>query len=238
MEREIKMKIFELISSVMADINAITKSQTNTQQGFKFRGVDQFINVIHPILVKHKLVIIPRCIEEAHEIRTVTRSNGKQGTDKHVSLKMEYDFLAPDGSKVTVGPIPAEGLDSGDKATNKALSAAFKYMCIQTFWVPTEDIEDGDKDSPEIAASEPLPDFPEGGQKFEQSDKKEYQDNQHSTALVTEAQVKRLFAIAKKHNWSNDKVKEFMKVRYQIESTKDLNRFNYDHLVAQIEATK
>ena len=66
---------------------------------------------------------------------------------------MEYDFYAEDGSKVTVGPIPAEGLDSGDKATNKALSAALKYALIQTFSIPTEDMAEADLDSPEIGAS-------------------------------------------------------------------------------------
>jgi hypothetical protein len=63
---------------------------------------------------------------------------------------MEYDFFAEDGSKVTVGPIPAEGLDSGDKATNKALSAALKYALIQTFSVPTEDMAEADLETPEI----------------------------------------------------------------------------------------
>jgi hypothetical protein len=63
---------------------------------------------------------------------------------------MEYDFFAEDGSKVTIGPIPAEGLDSGDKATNKALSAALKYALIQTFSVPTEDMAEADLESPEI----------------------------------------------------------------------------------------
>lgn len=68
--------------------------------------------------------------------------------------------------------------------------------------------------------------------------KDEYKDNQHSQAFVTDAQVKRLFAIAKKHNWSNDKIKDFIKVRYQIDTTKDLTRFNYDHLISAIEQTK
>ena len=139
----------------MADITAISKDQENTQQHFKFRGVDQFINGLHPILVKHGLVPVPRCIKEQHELKEVIRSSGKPGIDKHVSLLMEYDFYAEDGSKLTVGPIPSEGLDSGDKATNKALSAAFKYMCIQTFWVPTEDVEDADKESPEIDPKDP-----------------------------------------------------------------------------------
>jgi hypothetical protein len=73
--------------------------------------------------------------------------------DKHVSIMMEYDFYAEDGSKVTVGPVPAEGLDSGDKATNKALSAALKYALIQTFSIPTEDMAEADFETPEIGTA-------------------------------------------------------------------------------------
>ncbi len=153
---------------------------------------------------------------------------------------MEYDFYAEDGSKLTVGPIPSEGLDSGDKATNKALSAAFKYMCIQTFWVPTEDIEDGDKDSPEIGKpkdqpkTKAEPSKPQG-----KPDKTEnYQDNQHSAALITDSQRKRLFAIANKYGWNETMIKTQIQDLYGIDSTKKLNRFNYDDLISKIEFSK
>jgi hypothetical protein len=92
----------------------------------------------------------PRATQFSQDVKDVTRSNGKAGVDKHVSIMMEYDFWAEDGSKVTVGPIPAEGVDSGDKATNKALSAALKYALIQTFSIPTEDMAEADLDSPEL----------------------------------------------------------------------------------------
>ena len=150
--------IYKKMSEVMAEIGYVGKDQKNTSQGFKFRGIDQFVNTLYPALLKAKVFMIPRCKSEAHEIREVERSNGKKGYDKHVTILMEYDFFAEDGSKVTVGPLPAEGLDSGDKATNKALSAALKYALIQTFSVPTEDMEEGDSTSPEISApsSEPV----------------------------------------------------------------------------------
>lgn len=143
--------IYKKMSSVMADIKSVGKDQTNIQQGFKFRGIDQFVNALYPALVKHGVFISPRCVKEEHQLKDVTRSNGKTGVDKHVSLLMEYDFFAEDGSKVTIGPIASEGLDSGDKATNKALSAALKYALIQTFSIPTEDMAEGDLDTPEIS---------------------------------------------------------------------------------------
>jgi len=137
----------------MKDIKAITKDQKNTAQGFKFRGIDQFVNALYPALTKHGVFMVPSCDKEEHELKEVTRSSGKPGIDKHVTLMMSYTFIAEDGSWVKAGPIPAEGLDSGDKATNKALSAALKYALIQTFSVPTEDMAEADLDTPVIATS-------------------------------------------------------------------------------------
>lgn len=142
--------IYKKMSEVMRDIGSVGKDQKNQAQGFKFRGIDQFVNSLYPALTKHGVFMAPRCVSEQHELKEVTRGSGKAGVDKHVTILMEYDFFAEDGSKVTVGPIPAEGLDSGDKATNKALSAALKYALIQTFSIPTEDMAEADLESPEI----------------------------------------------------------------------------------------
>lgn len=143
-------QIYKKMSEVMRDIGSVGKDQKNQAQGFKFRGIDQFINSLYPALTRHGVFMAPRCVSEQHELKEVTRGSGKAGVDKHVTILMEYDFFAEDGSKVTVGPIPAEGLDSGDKATNKALSAALKYALIQTFSIPTEDMAEADLESPEI----------------------------------------------------------------------------------------
>ena len=143
-------QIYAKMSAVMRDVGAIGKDQKNTAQGFKFRGIDQFVNALYPALTKHGVFLSPRSVNYTQELKDVTRSNGKTGVDKHVTVLMEYTFYAEDGSAVTIGPVPAEGLDSGDKATNKALSAALKYALIQTFSIPTEDMAEADLDSPEI----------------------------------------------------------------------------------------
>lgn len=142
--------IYKKMSEVMSAVKAVGKDQKNVAQGFKFRGIDQFVNALYPALTKAGVFMTPRVTSVTSTEREVTRSNGKAGVDKTVNLMVEYDFYAEDGSKVTVGPIAAEGLDSGDKATNKALSAALKYALIQTFSIPTEDMIDGDSDSPEL----------------------------------------------------------------------------------------
>lgn len=146
--------IHKKMAAIMKDLGAVGKDSRNTAQGFNFRGIEALSNALYPALVKHEVYMVPRVIERKEEIREVVRSSGKNSVDKHVSLLVEYDFVcAEDGSKITIGPLASEGVDSGDKSTNKALSAALKYAIVQTFSTPTKDIEDSDNDSPELGTS-------------------------------------------------------------------------------------
>ena len=198
-------KIYSQMSKVMAEIGHVGKDQKNSQQGFKFRGIDQFVNALYPALIKHGVFMAPRCTSESHELKNVVRSSGKEGVDKHVTIMMEYDFFADDGSKVTIGPVPAEGLDSGDKATNKALSAALKYALIQTFSIPTEDMTDGDSDSPEISKSKTT--NPEKEEvKQSAKDLKAVETLKNEIKVEAKQETKTEQPVAKKSGWSKPKV--------------------------------
>jgi len=130
------MSVYKAISAVARDMAevGISKDRENRQQGFSFRGIDQVYNALAPMLAKHGLVILPRITE-----RTVTeRVTQKGGVLFYVVVKAEFDFVATeDGSKHTVVTY-GEAMDSGDKATNKAMSIAYKYAAFQTFCIPTE----------------------------------------------------------------------------------------------------
>lgn len=141
------------INSLMKELEAVGKNSVNQQQGFKFRGIDTMLNTFKPLFTKHGIVLSVDTIKHEQEIKEVTRSSGKPGVDKHVSLLLKYTFHSIDDGSSISSTVPAEGLDSGDKATTKALSMGLKYALIQTFTVPTEDMDDGDKDSPVIESS-------------------------------------------------------------------------------------
>lgn len=49
-------------------------------------------------------------------------------------------------------------MDSGDKATNKAMSAAYKYAAFQAFAIPTEGDNDADGSTHEIKSASQLAD--------------------------------------------------------------------------------
>lgn len=154
-------KVYAAISAVARDMAevGISKDRENRQQGFSFRGIDQVYNALAPMLAKHGLVILPRITE-----RTVTeRVTQKGGVLFYVVVKAEFDFVATeDGSMHTIVTY-GEAMDIGDKATNKAMSIAYKYAAFQTFCIPTEQTAiDADAEVHHItpqAAEDALKDF-------------------------------------------------------------------------------
>lgn len=145
MEIKEKKNIFETISAVMGEIGAVGKDSKNQQQGFMFRGIDAVMNAINPALVKYHLFIVPEILEQTREERT----NSKGTTLIYSICKIKYTFYAEDGSSISATVI-GEGMDTGDKATNKAMSIAFKYACFQVFCIPTEEMVDPDAECHEV----------------------------------------------------------------------------------------
>jgi len=144
------MKVFQAINAVQQELlKGIGKTQKNAQQHYNFRGIDDVYNALAPALAKHGLVILPEVIERS----VIERSTRNGGALFYVTLKVNYHFAsAEDGSQFTVAAY-GEAMDSGDKATNKAMSAAYKYACFQTFCIPTESV-DADSETHEVTAAD------------------------------------------------------------------------------------
>jgi hypothetical protein len=137
--------IYGAMASVMREIGHIGKDSKNTAQGFKFRGIDAVYNELHGLLAKHGIVTLPTAGVPVTEERV-----NKNGTTlRFVQLPMSYQFTHEDGSSVSCLVI-GEGMDSGDKATNKAMAIAHKYALLQTFLIPTEEQADPDYETHEV----------------------------------------------------------------------------------------
>lgn len=146
-------QVYKAIAAVAKDMaeQGVSKSRTNEQQHYKFRGIDEVMNALAPSLSRHGLMILPRVVSRAVTERP---TRDKQGVLFYIVVESEFDFVAAeDGSKHTVKTF-GEAMDSGDKATNKAMSAAYKYAAFQAFCIPTEGDGDNDADRttpPEVA---------------------------------------------------------------------------------------
>jgi hypothetical protein len=136
-------KIYGAIAAAMSEIGAISKSKKNAQQGFQYRGIDDVMNALYPILSRHGLFIAPEVLEHTREERTT--KNG--GNLIYSILKIRYTLYAEDGSSVSAVVI-GEGMDSADKSSNKAMSVGMKYALFQLFCIPTEEMADPDAETP------------------------------------------------------------------------------------------
>lgn len=144
------MSVYKTINAVQSDLAkaGIGKDSTNTFDNYKFRGIDAVYNALAPLLAKHGLCILPRMLTRTVDERT----SQKGGALFYVTVEAEFDFVcAEDGSKHTIKTF-GEAMDRCDKATNKAMSAAYKYAAFQAFAIPTEGDNDADAHTHEVAA--------------------------------------------------------------------------------------
>jgi hypothetical protein len=134
--------VYRAIAEVTALVGkaGISKDRRNTQQGYQFRGIDDVYNALSGAISAAGLCLLPRVTS-----REVTERTTKSGSVLfYVVCGVDFDLVsAADGSRHTVHVV-GEAMDSGDKATNKAMSAAYKYMAMQVFCIPTEGDNDAD----------------------------------------------------------------------------------------------
>lgn len=137
-----KANVYECIAKCAQEIatTGISKDRSNQQQGYKFRGIDDVYNALAPIISKNGLVILPRVMSRS----VVERTTQKGGLLFYTTVECEFDFVSMYDQSKHVVKTYGEAMDSGDKSTNKAMSAAYKYACMQAFCIPTEGDNDAD----------------------------------------------------------------------------------------------
>lgn len=215
-----QMNIYQAISKCMEEIGAVGKNDVNKQQGFKYRGIDAVMNAINPALVKNHVFVVPEVLEQKREERTTA----KGGLLIYSICRIKFTFYAEDGSSVTAVTI-GEGMDSGDKATNKAMAIAFKYACFQVFCIPTEEMADPDAEchtpEPKKAKAQPPQSQPPAPATVEQL---------HRINELTSAYAEKCDGIT-----PGDVLQELQK-RYRFQGTGDLSEDVARKVIMQLEA--
>ena len=204
-------KIYSAINGIMSEIGVIGKGKKNQTQGFMYRGVDDVMNALQPLLIKYGVFAVPEILEHTREERT-----SKQGAALIYSVcRIKYTFYAEDGSSVTAVTI-GEGMDSGDKSGNKAMAIAFKYACFQLFCIPTEDIKDPDADAHEVTPHK------------ERS--AVMKPDAAALDTISAAQVKRMFAVSGENA---DLCRDILR-KYGYEKSTDVKKAHYEAICAEI----
>jgi len=150
--------VYQAISAIMSEIPSIGKGRKNEAQHYSFRGIDDIYLAVNPILTKHRVFMR----SEVVSIKREERPSKSGGIMAFVMVSVRYYFVASDGSSVST-EVVGEGMDSGDKASAKAMSIAQKYAILQMFCIPTsepKDIEDDDPDPAPRRTAAPEDDDP------------------------------------------------------------------------------
>ena len=129
------MTIQQTLNDVMNDVGAVAKKERNTHQNFQFRGIDAVINAVSPACRHHGIVVLPRVISHDYQQIEIGQKRTPSG---HVTLVVEYTFTNRDGDSLTA-TVVAESMDSGDKATAKAMSVAYRTALLQVLCLPTDE---------------------------------------------------------------------------------------------------
>ena len=201
-------KIYETVINVMEEIGAIGKDK-RSQQGFNYRGIDDVMNALNPAFIKHKLFVVPEVLDQKREDRTTAKGSGLI----YSVCRIKYTFYAADGSHVEVVMV-GEAMDSGDKATNKAMAIAFKYACFQLFCIPTEEMVDPDSEGYNVA--------PAGKKQESGPDKVTQKDIEHIQGLIDKYSSKGL------------KMEKILKM-YQIKAIADMSADQYKDCVNKLK---
>lgn len=216
--------IYTAINAVMNDCGAVGKNSKNPQQGYLYRGIDAVMNAINPALTKNKVFVSPEVLEQSREERV----NSKGTLLIYSIVKVKYTFFAEDGSSVSA-VVVGEGMDSGDKATNKAMSAAFKYALFQTFCIPTEEMIDSEIDSPEPAPKKKPEKPAEKKPEVQQLVKRKYPAD-----MITPDEANNLARELQRMNVNIDMLLQ----REQVTKLIDLKPEQYMKIMGQIDAAK
>lgn len=140
--------VYTALAAVMADVGAVGKNKKNLQGGgYQYRGIDDVMAALQPVMAEHGLVCVPRVVEREREAIITNKGAGMVS----VRLLVEHTFYGPDGSHVVCTTL-GEAFDSGDKASNKAMAVALKYALTETLMIPTyETNRDTEEETHEVA---------------------------------------------------------------------------------------
>jgi len=145
MSEEKSENIYQAMVAIQGDISAVGKDTRSPNLNYTYRSADDVTDMLHPLLVKHGVTVVPT----VHNCDQTDYTSQRGGRMLHALLTMEFRYYATDGSYVSVVTI-GEGADASDKSCNKAMTQARKNADCQVFTIPTGD-EDPEYNRPDMA---------------------------------------------------------------------------------------
>lgn len=151
------MGLYAKMVQVMGEIGQLQKDGSVTDRSgrkmYDYLSEEQTTSELQKALIKHGLVIFPIEIEDKFFYVEGQTSSGTYKTPIS-EVKVRYKIVDAETGETDIIVGKGQGSDNGDKASNKAMTGAYKYMMRHSFAVSTGDDGDHDASDPIIQRSE------------------------------------------------------------------------------------
>lgn len=199
---------------ILKDIDRIEKDKHNTNGNYRYASEAAIKERFHPLFAQHGLVLVPT---RTSDLTTIPPSGDKKS---YITTFVQgFQILDLESGQSIKMEIPASGGDSLDKGVWKGLTGAIKYVLTTLFLIPTGDDPEADGANP----------------KERQRPQAKAQGNQDAQATITDAQVKRFFAICTAKKIDNEHAKKIIKT-FGYESSRLIKVKDYESICAKLEA--
>lgn len=207
-----KPMLVNKLAKVMQEVKYIEKKGFNSFHKYNYATESDVAEKVREVLASQNVMMIPSVKE--HFTREHINAKGK--TEYIATVLMEFTFIDGEtGEKITF-QMAGEGQDAGDKAYYKAITGAQKYALMKAFMIPTGDDPEQD----------------------DQVDARNSGEEPPQERKLSQAQVNRLFAIAKSKGFTAGDVKKVIVKDYKKTNAEDLTKQEYDELCNRLENQK
>lgn len=124
------------LSLISGSVSRINKTGTNSAQKYKFVKDEEVMAKLNPMFAEHGVIIVPTQVTET---RLEPYNDGFL-----CDLTVRFTIYDTDSEETIGGEAKGQGWDRGDKASNKAMTSAYKYFVLKTFALATGDDPEAD----------------------------------------------------------------------------------------------
>lgn len=151
------MNIYQKIAAITGEVGAIKKAGQNREQNYSFIEYAAVAGELRTLFAKYGVVIIPNMQKTSEQSRNdFTTRAGKGGVAVLIDFKFDIVNADKPDDRFSVDWV-GEAVDYGDKATNKAATAALKYYLMRQFNISEKGEQEADAHTPERPAYNPAP---------------------------------------------------------------------------------
>ena len=124
--------IGEKIISIMEEIKPVKKTGVDEENNFKYPKAEDIIAMVRPLLVKHKVAIVPKSVKNFIS----------QGNKVYLTMLYQIIDMEDENKECIEVEVPASGQSEIGRAAFSALTGAYKYVMQQPFAIPIAEDDD------------------------------------------------------------------------------------------------